>query len=217
MPRTVRDSKLDTRSARSVFKIRREPYWRSLSPGFALGYRKLSTGGTWIARHYKAGVGRRYYALGATDDIAEADGENVLSFAQAQAAARAWLERLARSDRNETESGPYTVGGALDDYLKDYERRGGKAKGRVKNAIDAHIRPELGGLQIGTLSRRRLETWHAGLAEAAPRLRTKKARSSVTPPRTRAAGGSGDAAAAANRVATIPQGRPQPCASGRRG
>jgi hypothetical protein len=37
-------------SARSGFKMRREPCWRSLSPGFALGYRKLSTGGTSIAR-----------------------------------------------------------------------------------------------------------------------------------------------------------------------
>ncbi len=154
--------------------MRREPYWRSLSPGFALGYRKLSTGGTWIARQYRRDIGRRYCALGATDDVAEADGQHVLSFAQAQAAARAWLVARARSDRNETESGPYTVGNALDDYIADYERRGGKAVDRVKVTIEAHIRAGLGALDIGAISRRRIETWHAKLAETPPRLRTKK-------------------------------------------
>ena len=60
MARTLRDTKLDTRTSRSRLKARREPYWRSISEGLAVGYRKGAKGGTWIARHYSAEHGRRY-------------------------------------------------------------------------------------------------------------------------------------------------------------
>ena len=63
-----------TRSARGRLKARREPYWRSISDGLAIGYRKGAKGGTWIARHYTVEAGRRFYALGAADDVADADG-----------------------------------------------------------------------------------------------------------------------------------------------
>ena len=86
MARTLRDAKLDSRGARAKLKARREPYWRSLSEGLAIGYRKGAKGGTWIARHYASDHGRRYQALGTADDVANADGQHVLSFAQAQAA-----------------------------------------------------------------------------------------------------------------------------------
>jgi hypothetical protein len=51
MARTLKDAKLDSRSARQGLKKRREPYWRSISEGLAIGYRKGTKGGTWIARH----------------------------------------------------------------------------------------------------------------------------------------------------------------------
>ena len=50
MARTVRNPKIDTRSARAKLPGRREPYWTVLSAGCALGYRKGVKGGTWIAR-----------------------------------------------------------------------------------------------------------------------------------------------------------------------
>ena len=34
-----------------------------MSGGLALGYRKGKTGGTWIAKHYRAKHGRDYHAL----------------------------------------------------------------------------------------------------------------------------------------------------------
>ena len=113
MARTVKDAKLDTRSARSKLETRREPHWRSLSDGLAVGYRKGAKGGTWIARHYTPEAGRRFNAIGTADDVADADGVHVLTFGQAQEAARAWFAALARQDRNETIAGPYTVGQAL--------------------------------------------------------------------------------------------------------
>jgi integrase len=173
MARTLRDSKLDTRSARAKLKTRREPYWRSISEGLAIGFRKGAKGGTWIARHYAPELGRRYQALGTADDVADADGEHVLSFAQAQAAGRRWFADLARQDRSGGDHGPYCVAQALDDYVADYKRRGGKALDRIQWTISAHIKPALGGILIEKLTRRRLETWHAALAETPRRLRTK--------------------------------------------
>src|SRR5215831_4297677 len=108
MARTLQDAKLDTRAARLRLKKRREPHWRSISEGLAVGYRRGAKGGTWIARHYSTEHGRRYQAIGATDDIADPDGQHVLSFAQAQEAARAWFADLARRDRVEAMVGSYT-------------------------------------------------------------------------------------------------------------
>jgi hypothetical protein len=173
MARTLRDAKLDTRSARRCLKVRREPYWRSISEGLAIGYRKGAKGGTWIGRHYSAEEGRRFNSLGTADDVADADGEHVLSFGQAQEAARKWFRVLARQDRNEIDTGPYSVAKAMDDYVANYKRRGGKAPARLEWAINAHIRTELGDVLITKLTRRRIEAWHAKLSETPGRLRTK--------------------------------------------
>ncbi len=172
MARTLRDAKLDTRSARAKFRLRREPYWRSLSEGLAIGFRKGAKGGTWIARHYSPEHGRRFQALGTADDVANADGEHVLSFAQAQAAGRRWFADLARGDGTGSDHGPYSTIQALDDYVADYKRRGGKALNRLEVTIRAHIKPELGEILVDKLTRRRIEAWHAKLADNPRRLRT---------------------------------------------
>src|SRR5215468_9393574 len=98
MARTLHDAKLDTRAARLRLRQRREPFWRSISEGLAIGYRKGTKGGTWIARHYSAVHGRRYEAIGTADDVTDADSAHVLSFAQAQEAARTWFADLGRQD-----------------------------------------------------------------------------------------------------------------------
>src|SRR5215470_6283130 len=98
MPRTLVDTKLDTRTARWRLKQSREPYWRSISEGLSIGYRKGTKGGTWRARHYSHVHGHRYAPLGTADDIADPDGVHVLSFSQAQEAARKWFANLARQD-----------------------------------------------------------------------------------------------------------------------
>jgi hypothetical protein len=50
MPLTVRNPKLDTRSARAKLPMRNSIYWVSLAPGCALGYRKGLKGGAWLAK-----------------------------------------------------------------------------------------------------------------------------------------------------------------------
>jgi integrase len=174
MARTLRDAKLDTRNARARLKPRKEPYWRSLSEGLATGYYKGAKGGTWIAKHYSAEHGRRFEPLGTADDVADADGEHVLSFAQAQEKARAWFGALAREDGGEQKIGPYSVADALDDYLKDYERRGGKGMGEARHVVERHVRPALGSLLLTRITAERIEAWQHMIATAAPLARSGK-------------------------------------------
>ena len=54
MARTVRDTNLETRTARLRLPMRTEPYWRGLEKGFALGYRRRGKGG-YVARATSAG------------------------------------------------------------------------------------------------------------------------------------------------------------------
>ena len=78
MARSIRDAKLDSRTARLKLEQRREPYWTSLSSKLSLGYRRVKVGGNWIARYYSTGQGRRYHAIGAADDHIDRAGGNQL-------------------------------------------------------------------------------------------------------------------------------------------
>jgi integrase len=175
MARTIRNGKLNTRSARSRLTLRREPYWTVISEGCALGYRRGATGGTWIGR-FRDEAGRQHYeALGAADDARDPDGLSVFSFAQAQAKSRAFFARKAREvagDWTSTE-GPYRVTDALDDYFKNYAKRG-KAVSAALSAANLHIRPTLGTLPIAKLTMKRLRDWHHGIADKPRQTRGKR-------------------------------------------
>ena len=176
MPRNLRDSNLETRTARNRLKPVHKPYYRLIEPGLHLGYRRLASGpGTWVVRRY-VGAGRytvKNLPIGdgqlvIADDYADADGRGVLSFAQAQTRARA-------QGANGADHGPYTVDAAGDDYLA-YLRNEGRDDAAIRDAtwrIDAFIRPALGKFKVASLTPAQLRTWRADLAKAAPRLRTK--------------------------------------------
>jgi integrase len=154
-------------------KQRREPYWRSISEGLAIGYRRGTKGGTWIARHYSAEHGRRFQSIGTVDDVAEADGEHVLSFAQGQEAARKWFGDLARHDRGEVRGGPYTVAQCLDEYvawLQGHRKTGHDARYRV----NTHIAPKLGDIQCDRLTTAEIQKWLRDLAGSPALLRSRK-------------------------------------------
>jgi len=173
MARTLQDAKLDTRAARLRLKRRREPYWRSLSEGLAVGYRKGTKGGTWIARHYSGDQGRRFHAIGTADDVTDADRQHVLSFAQAQEAARKWFAHLARHDRGEVRSGPYRVRECAEEYLgwlNAHRKTGYDARHRVYT----HILPPLGDVQCDRLTTAQIQHWLRSLAASPARLRSKK-------------------------------------------
>jgi hypothetical protein len=169
MARTVRNAKLDTRSARARLPAKKSGYWVPIARGFALGYRKGPKGSVWLVRLID-GKGRREATLGSADDALDADGERILDYAQAQAKARYWLASLDAEDKAQ----PYTINHCLDDYITDYKRRGGKALDRLEITADAFIRSQLGTHEVAALTAAMIRQWHLALAEAPARLRTRK-------------------------------------------
>jgi integrase len=205
MARTVRNPKIDTRSARLRLPGRREPYWTVLSAGCALGYRRGVKGGTWIGR-FRDDRGRQHYGpLGAADDARDPDGITVFGFSDAQQRARAWIDQKAKEQVGGFAplNGPYTVADALTDYRADYLRRGGKALDRLNSSATAWIIPELGTIELTRLSKSRIVAWHQKLAETPARVRTRAGQA----PRYREQDPSAEAVrqrrSTANRVLTI--------------
>ena len=176
MARTVRNAKLESREARRRLTVRKRPYYHLLDQGRHLGYYKGSRGGTWIARLF-IGDGRYDEArLGISDDKSDPDGGTILSFSQAQSAARAWFDRRARELAGDepTVKGPYTVGKAVADYFDWYEGRGGKARRATETIAKAHILPALGNRDAAKLTTKAIRDWHFDLAATPGRLRSKR-------------------------------------------
>ena len=207
MARTIRDDRLQTREARLRLEPRREPYWRAIQVGRAIGYRKAAAGkaGTWIARFYDPAheTARQHHALGPADDLLDANADaTCLTFAAAQEAARVWFAAVARAGGKA--AAPVTVGEAVAAYLTDYVARGGKALPETKRAVNAHILPKLGERKVVELTTATIRTWHRALATAPARVRRKAKATKIA---TRAASDDPDAPRArrstANRVLTI--------------
>jgi integrase len=128
----------------------------------------------------------------------------ILDYAQAQKAARAWWRAESRREEgHDTKQGPFTVADASEDYLKAYERRGGKAVYDTRRVAETHILPALGGIGVAKLTARKIEDWHHRLAEQPARIRTKPGKKQ----RHRVVGGGADGLrkrrATANRILTV--------------
>ncbi len=174
MARTLRDARLETRTARAALKPAGKPYYRAIDEGLHLGYRKGKTSGKWVMRRYIGGQSYAVRTLGAADDTIDADGETILSFAQAQARARAAFveaERIAAG--LPSDAGPYTVRHAINDYIEWLEQNRRTARD-ARWRVQALIVPELGDVACMNLTSYRLRQWHHALVKEAPRLRTKK-------------------------------------------
>jgi integrase len=178
MARTVRDAKLETRTARARLKEGSATYWRTLVPGqLHLGYRRrrADAPGSWVARRYigldAGGVGRyRKQRLGVADDYQDADGSGVLSFADAQQLAYGFE---GTSGGNAGGGGPLTVKQAMEDYLV-YLRAERKTGDDAERRANVHILPELGDVAVADLTTDRLVRWRDALAASPARTRTRK-------------------------------------------
>jgi hypothetical protein len=143
MARTLRNALLETRTARSRLKARGKPYYCKIQEGLHLGYRKprgrrgaALPAGKWVLRRY---VGEQAYELetiAEADDTSNPDGTKILSFQQAQDAARQRMEERIKAAG--TEGAALTVRVVLDRYEKDLVVRGRSAENvkRVPNLTD---------------------------------------------------------------------------------
>ncbi len=176
MARTVRDTNLETRTARLRLVPRGKPYWRVIESGLHVGYRRTKTGGgTWVARRF---IGEGKYAetkLGIADDLQDADSVSVFAFKHAQDSARDWWKQEERRELGVApDMGPYLVTDALRDYFEAREHRGSKGVKADRHASDARIMPELGAIELAKLTTKRIRAWLTALASAAKLVRTKK-------------------------------------------
>lgn len=172
MAQTRPNRKLDTREARRKVEAQAEPHWLRLAPAEALGYHKPKDGaaGTWRARLYLAESRTfRKKALGTADDFTDADGELVLTYAQAQRKAREWFdEARCEATGEKVHRGPVTVAQAMTAYLAHMEREGKRSAKGARQRADLRILPALGALPVEKLTRLRLEKWRDDLAASAP-------------------------------------------------
>ena len=171
MARTVQDVRLAKREQRLRLEPRKKPYWLTLNEGEHLGYYRGARVGKWVARFRRAGDSGNYQetTLAEADDTAEADGQMILNFRQAQDAARTWFAGLERNAGRRT--GAYTVSQALDDYLAGFQ---GKDVANTRRRIEAIIRPQMGSHDVAKLATKQIADWLVSLANAPARLRTAR-------------------------------------------
>lgn len=168
MARVVQDFKLGKREQRLRLEARKKPYWTTINEGEHLGYYRGARVGKWLARFRLPGGGAYQEAtLAQADDFADADGEVILNFRQAQDLARKWFASPDRGGARRT--GPYTVGAALDDYIADFT---GKDLANTKRRIEKLIRPKLGSIEAAKLTTKQIDDWKLDLSRSAARART---------------------------------------------
>ncbi len=143
MARNVRAAQLETRTARLKLELRKKPYAVRVAPGVRLGYRRNEVTGTWsvIAADGKGGNWVKKFGL--ADDHEDANGEQVLTFWQAQERARKLARGGKNSDDEDDEGRPVTLREALDAYQADLIARGGdvhnvaRVRGHLSNTLNA--------------------------------------------------------------------------------
>jgi integrase len=185
MARTLKDTALDSRTARARLKPSGKPYYRTIEEGLHLGYRKPrgrkgkpAVSGKWVWRRHiedhvsKTGKKQPYVVetIGIADDFTDADGAAILNFSQAQNAARALFQRNAQAKAG---IGPYTVAAAMGDYVQRLAHEG-KDTRDSQWRIDAHIIPRLGAIECSKLTAKKIREWHAEMASVAGRLRPER-------------------------------------------
>ncbi len=180
MARTKRSAKLESKTKRLALPVGKQSI-ETISSGCYLAYRRPLSGasGVWTARWYDRGTGKYQQSLlGSADDFLDANGVDVFTYDEAYEKAEVWFRDRARK-AHQVATGEvisdkaFTVGDALDDYLEDGDRRGNSME-TPRSYIERRIRPELGALEVGKLTRKRIEKWHLDLA-ASPPMKTGQA------------------------------------------
>jgi integrase len=135
----VKSTQLDSKTARSKLRWSPTPYFLAINKELDLGYRKGKRTndanckpGPWLMRRYL--VDEKKYVFESldawADDFADADGEEILTFWQAQDRARE-SARVKNGAPSKTEERPQTVGAAVTAYI---EAREARSKGNGRDA-----------------------------------------------------------------------------------
>lgn len=174
MSRPADNHPINTISGRRGLPIRPNPWWRGAYPGLRIGWlrRLQDPTGRWIARLALPGNDIREKVLGAADDAPlRADGRDLLSFAQAAAAAQVWAEKVkadphaeATAQNRRPNSSAPTVGDALPDYAAAKRRlKQADRAGEAITVLERHLPGRLRDLPTPELTPEFLHGWLAAL------------------------------------------------------
>jgi integrase len=155
MAQIRRNGDLGSRDARHGLRTRREPYFMVIERGLSLGYRKTAESGSWLVRQYDPALRRHTEArLGTSDDSRDADGREVLSFAQAQRKALSEAHERAEHAGGQR----YTVADAVREYL-EYLSAHGKSASDAAIKLKAYVLPQLGNRRLADLKPADFDAW----------------------------------------------------------
>ena len=170
MARSQRSTRLETRTARLKLP-QGNRHFVTIGEGLALAYRRTEQGfGTWQARYWD-GHKYHYSHIGAADDFQEANGSDLLTYYQAQEAARK-LAHTAKTDAGVIFKS-ISVAEAAEKYLgwyKDHRR----ALKETEHTVRVHILPALGSTHLDKLTSATIRRWLEQIASKPARVRTRK-------------------------------------------
>jgi hypothetical protein len=173
MARTRRSAALDSRNKRNG--LERGTYHTAvLEDGCYLLYRRPRAGGagSFFTRFKVGGIEAfPQERMGQADDLAEADGAQILSYQQAKEQALALFRKVKKRTRLAEEGetvpeGDWTVRDVVLCYIED-ARRTRKDPATAENdlkAAEANILPELGPIPIAKLTTARIRQWRDALS-----------------------------------------------------
>ena len=160
MARQPRDARIETREARKRLKVRKEPYWRQVHQGLAIGYYRGVKSGSWHVRRTVDGR-KVYQRIARADDYSDSDGGSILSYGEA-------VKRAMTADKAKpaTPEGKYTVKEAVNDYLIDLSARSPRGYRDAELRLEHHVIPKLGKRAVAALTREQIRRWHQAIAAA---------------------------------------------------
>ncbi len=159
MARHVRNSALENRTQRLKLEVARKPSFVRIGTGISLGYRRNKAGGAWVLRVADGKGGSKTSAIGVADDYADADGDTVLDFWQAQDRAR-----LAASHGAITPGfGSLTVGSAAENYLRWLTAKNARTATDTRGRLKKHFLLKFENMTVRSLTKTMLEDWLGSL------------------------------------------------------
>lgn len=131
MAKTLSEAPITTANARA--KLAQGEYARRLDADSAVWYRKGKRGGVWFARwrNHGAGAAYRQAPVGPANDVNDKHADGLLTFLQAETAARKIVSEAREALRAAADGPPLTVRAAVESYTEARDARDSRRKGRL--------------------------------------------------------------------------------------
>ena len=199
MARSIRSNKLETRTSRLKLEVKTY-FVITIGESLSIRYRRPTTGnGTWQVR-IRAENKYIHHVIGEADDYIDANGDNILSFYQAQEKCRLFSAEAKQPSLSTGK--PITVKQASQHYM-DWFREYRKSVQDAERTINAHILPALGNKLVMDLTALEIRNWHEKLASSPPRRRTRVGAKQNYGEKPSSSDGKRSRKSTANRILTV--------------